>query len=94
MFLNITNFYCSGNLNLFCIQICTSSDTSNWASLDSQMYYSLDCNYTSVDQVIFKKDNLISIIDIYGREVNQNYKGVLFYIYKNGKVEKQITLGK
>ena len=91
---NITNFYCSGNLNLICIQICTSSDTSNWASLDSQMYYSLDCNYTSVDEVSFNKDDLISIIDIYGREVNQNYKGVLFYIYKNGKVEKRITLGK
>jgi len=91
---NVTNFYCSGNLNLICIQICTSSDTSNWASLDSQMYYSLDCNYTSVDEVSFNKDDLISIIDIYGREVNQNYKGVLFYIYKNGKVEKRITLGK
>tara|TARA_B110000467_G_C18253653_1_gene442002 strand:+ start:58 stop:1089 length:1032 start_codon:yes stop_codon:yes gene_type:complete len=91
---NITNFYCSGNLNLICIQICTSSDTSNWASLDSQMYYSLDCNYTSVDEVSFNKDDLISIIDIYGREVNQNYKGVLFYIYKNGKVEKRITLYK
>mgnify|MGYP003989043277 FL=1 len=91
---NVTNFYCSGNLNLICIQICTSSDTSNWASLDSQMYYSLDCNYTSVDEVIFNKDDLISIIDIYGREVNQNYKGVLFYIYKNRKVEKRITLGK
>jgi len=91
---NITNFYCSGNLNLICIQICTSSDTSNWASLDSQMYYSLDCNYTSVDEVSFNKDDLISIIDIYGREVNQNYKGVLFYIYKNGKVEKRTTLGK
>jgi len=91
---NVTNFYCSGNLNLICIQICTSSDTSNWASLDSQMYYSLDCNYTSVDEVSFNKDDLISIIDIYGRGVNQNYKGVLFYIYKNGKVEKRITLGK
>ena len=91
---NVTNFYCSGNLNLICIQICTSSDISNWASLDSQMYYSLDCNYTSVDEVSFNKDDLISIIDIYGREVNQNYKGVLFYIYKNGKVEKRITLGK
>ena len=91
---NITNFYCSGNLNLICIQICTSSDTSNWASLDSQMYYSLDCNYTSVDEVSFNKDDLLSIIDIYGREVNQNYKGVLFYIYKNGKVEKRITLDK
>ncbi len=91
---NITNFYCSGNLNLICIQICTSSDTSNWASLDSQMYYSLDCNFTSVEEVIFNKDDLISIIDIYGREVNQNYKGVLFYIYKNGKVEKRITLDK
>ena len=91
---NITNFYCSGNLNLICIQICTSSDTSNWASLDSQMYYSLDCNFTSVDEVSFNKDDLLSIIDIYGREVNQNYKGVLFYIYKNGKVEKRITLDK
>ena len=91
---NVTNFYCSGNLNLICIQICTSSDTSNWASLDSQMYYSLDCNFTSVDEVSFNKDDLLSIIDIYGREVNQNYKGVLFYIYKNSKVEKRITLDK
>lgn len=91
---NITNFYCSGNSNLTCIQTCISSDTSNWASLESQMYYSLDCNYTSVDEVSLNMNNLISIIDIYGREVTNNYEGVLFYIYKNGKVEKRISLGK
>jgi len=93
---DITTFYSKGNPNLECIQVCDTSVANNWntQNIDAQHFFSIDCNYTSVDEVSFNKDALISIIDIYGREVNQNYKGVLFYIYKNGKVEKRITLGK
>jgi len=93
---DITTFYSKGNPNLECIQVCDTSVANNWntQNIDAQHFFSIDCNYTSVDEVSFNKDDLISIIDIYGREVNQNYKGVLFYIYKNRKVEKRITLGK
>ncbi len=93
---DITTFYSKGNPNLECIQVCDTSVVNNWntQNIDAQHFFSIDCNYTSVDEVSFKNDDLISIIDIYGKEVNQNYKGVLFYIYKNGKVEKRITLCK
>jgi hypothetical protein len=91
---NITNFYGNAIMNLNCIQICASSDTSNWVPLDSQQYFSLDCNYTSVDDISFNDDKLISIKDIYGREVNDNSTGVVFYIYQNGMVDKRIILDK
>ena len=93
---NITTFYSKGNPNLECIQVCDSTVANNWntQNIDLQHFFSIDCNYTSVDEVSFNKDDLISIIDIYGRKVNQNYKGVLSYIYKTGKVEKRIILAK
>ena len=48
----------------------------------------LDIHLTIQDQIH------ISLKDIYGREVSENHEGLLFYIYKSGKVEKRIILDK
>jgi len=90
---NISNFYCSANMNLTCIQVCDLTQTTNWAPLDSQQYFSTDCNYTAVDETIAIKGKLIAVKDIFGREVNNiKQHDVLFYIYENNRVEKRILL--
>ena len=90
---NITNFYCSANMNLTCIQVCDLTQTTNWAPLDSQQYFSTDCNYSAVDETIAIKGKLIAVKDIFGREVNNiKQHDVLFYIYENNRVEKRILL--
>ena len=90
---NITNFYCSANMNLTCIQVCDLTQTTNWAPLDSQQYFSTDCNSSAVDETIAIKGKLISVKDIFGREVNNiKQHDVLFYIYENNRVEKRILL--
>lgn len=90
---NITNFYCSANMNLTCIQVCDLTQTTNWAQLDSQQYFSTDCNYTSVDETIAIEGKLIAVKDIFGREVNNiKQHDLLLYIYENNMVEKRILL--
>ena len=73
---NITNFYVVQIESNLMYSSLRHSETNNWASIRfATCILALDCNYTSLDEVSFNKDDLISIIDIYGREVNQNYKG-------------------
>ena len=91
---NLSNFISKDLPNLSCIQVCDTVMSNSWNPqfLDPQHYFSLDCNYTSVDDVAFINDVLISLKDIYGREVSENHEGILFYIYKSGKIEKRIIL--
>ena len=49
-------------------------------------------NISSEIEVEEKSNKLLKIIDVIGREVNENTKGLLFYIYDNGTVEKKIIL--
>ena len=45
-----------------------------------------------INEVESENAQLIKIIDVLGREYKEHIKGVLmFYIYKNGKVEKRVT---
>ncbi len=37
------------------------------------------------------QEEVITIIDVFGRKVNINSNGIIFYIYKNGKVEKRLV---
>ena len=44
-----------------------------------------------INEVESENAQLIKIIDVLGREYKEHIKGVLmFYIYKNGKVEKRV----
>jgi len=90
---NISNFYCSANINLYCIQVCDLSITTNWSQLDAQQYYSTNCNYTAIKEKIPSKEKLVKVRDVFGREVNSiKQNKVLFYIYENNRIEKRITL--
>jgi hypothetical protein len=90
---NITNLYCNNNLNLHCIEVCDTSLINNWIyNIDSQQYFSEDCNYTTINETYKNSGKIISIKDIYGRESSVIKNAILFYIYENGAVEKRIIL--
>ena len=93
---NITTFYSKGNANLECIQVCDTSVANNWniQNIDSQHFFSTNCNYTAIAEANSDSSKLISIKDMYGRESLVNTNSILFYIYQNGTVKKQITLDK
>ena len=58
------------------------------------IFFSVSINVTivnSVDELDSKKE-LLKITDIQGREKYHGKNEVLFYHYKNGKVEKRIIL--
>ncbi len=90
---NITNFYCSGNMNLYCIQVCDTTQANNWTTnIDPQQYFSANCNYTTENSILYSKEKLISIIDVYGLTSTKKTNSLLFFIYQDGKVEKRIVL--
>ena len=92
---NITNFYANGNLNLYCIQVCDTTQTYSWiTNLNTQQYFSENCNYTSINNAMYYKKNLISIKDVFGRESSKKYNSLLFFQYQNGMIEKRIILDK
>lgn len=93
---NISNFISKDLPNLSCIQVCDTVMTNSWDPqfIDPQHNFSLDCNYTSTNNTAFINQEIIYLKDIYGREINKSHKGLIFYIYKNGKVRKQIILDK
>ena len=91
---NITTFFSKGNPNLECIQVCDLSAANNWntQNIDTQHSFNIDCNYTDINEKGKRKQKIISIKDIYGRETTKSINSTLFYIYQNGKVEKKIIL--
>ena len=92
---DIENFYSSGNLNLYCIQVCDTIDANSWISnVDPQMYYSVNCNISGLDHISPTKGKLSSIKDIYGRESFKKTNSLLFFLYQDGGVEKRIFLDK
>ncbi|MAW21084.1 MAG: hypothetical protein CMD16_01645 [Flavobacteriales bacterium] len=92
----ISNLNCKNLPSLSCIEVCDTTTANFWDPQlrDPQHYFSLDCNYNVVNDISFINDELTSLKDIYGREVNKNYKGIVFYIYKSGNVEKRVKLDK
>ena len=91
---NITTLYSKGNPNLECIQVCDMSASNYWDALniDAQHFFSIDCNYTAINQEDERNQKIISIKDIYGRETSTHTNSFLFYIYQNGEIEKRIIL--
>ena len=66
----------------------------NWTinnSIDSQHYFSLDFNATAINEISQQEKHLLKIVDILGRE-SKSKKGLLFYIYSDGTVEKKIIV--
>lgn len=90
----ITTFFSKGNPNLECIQVCNLSTANTWdaQNIDSQHFFSINCNFTSFNENDEKDQKIISIKDIYGRESFIHKNKMLYYIYENGRVKKQIIL--
>ena len=63
----------------------------NWTSIDPQHYFSDNCSLTSIEDYDTIKETF-KVIDILGREVNEERNTPLFYIYDDGTVEKKIIL--
>ena len=84
------------NPDLYCISVDdTALANINWTvnnSIDSQHYFSLDCNATAINEAPQQEKHLLKIVDILGKERKSNKKGLLFYIYSDGTVEKRIVM--
>jgi len=95
------NLHCFNNPNLNCINVDDSVFMYNWMAnspnppqvqIDPQHYFSNNCpTITSIEEASFNKE-LIKLIDILGREVEEIKNTTLFYIYDDGTVEKKIII--
>lgn len=85
------------NPNLNCISVDDVAwSTANWTvangNIDSHHYFSTDCSFTSVEESLSSDKDLIKIIDVLGREIKPTEHNILFYIYKDGTVEKKLFM--
>jgi len=75
---------------------CTSEGNCLNPGDGSGQYLSLaDCLNSCVstnDNQVFQELQLLKITDVFGRETKEKPNTTLFYIYKNGKVEKKIIM--
>ena len=86
---NLTNLDVRGNPNLSCVQVwdVDYANSMPFFSKDDDAIWSLDCGYETSMQEVLKNKNLITTIDILGRETNS--KGFNIEIYDDGSVEKR-----
>ena len=92
---NITNLYSNGNLDLYCIQVCDLAQANTWIlDIGPQQYFSVNCNYTSINDILSAKRKLIAIQDIYGRRSYSSTNSLLFFLYDDGSIEKRFILNK
>jgi len=87
---------CTQNLQLSCIDVDNVAwSTSNWTvvngNIDSQHYFSNNCNGTAIQEHATNKE-LLKTIDLLGREIEGEKKEPLFYIYDDGTVKKKIII--
>ena len=84
------------NPDLYCISVDdTALANINWTvnnSIDSQHYFSLDCNSTAINEAPQQKKQLLKIVNILSKESEPASNTPLFYIYSDGTVEKRIII--
>ena len=87
-----TNFSCTGNPNLSCINVDDSTwATSNWTVIDPQHYFSNHCSGTTSIKEHTTNKQLLKVTDLLVRETKHTNQPH-FYIYDDGTVEKRIVL--
>ena len=88
---NFYHFYGYDNPNLTCISVDDPTwSTANWTLIDSQSYFSSNCNPSAIQEQTTNK-KILKITDLLGRETKQTNQ-LLFYIYDDGTVEKKIII--
>ena len=70
----------------------TTLDTLNGLYLDDNLIATGLMQSTSIISSNFTNKKLIKVVDILGREVNEERNTPLFYIYNDGTVEKRIII--
>jgi hypothetical protein len=95
---NFWQFYVSENPNLGCIEVDDAAwSSSNWTGIDSQAFFSEDCNNdcssssTGITEPTTSK-NLIKILDLTGRETNFKPNIPLIYVFDDGSTEKVFSV--
>ena len=80
------------NPNLTCISVDDPTwSTANWTNIDSQSYFSSNCNPSAIKEQTTNKE-ILKITDLLGRETKGNKNEPLLYLYDDGTVEKRITI--
>jgi hypothetical protein len=87
MIVNLTD-----NPDLFCINVDDSQwSIENWFEIDTQHFFSEDCNMTSLDDLKLTNKFKISEFDLFGRKTNIKNQPVI-EIYNDGSVEKKVII--
>ena len=68
-----------------------TGDTNNYGVFVDNFVLE-ETNASAINEVNSNNRNLLKIVDILGKESSPNKKGLLFYIYSDGTVEKRITV--
>ena len=99
---NITNMYlkATNNPDLFCVEVYdVTLANANWTSanlsVDSIVYFSQYCGNSCTTSILelndFKKE-LIRIVDLTGRLIDDKPNTLLIYIYSDGTTEKMFRV--
>ena len=92
---NFWFFSVDNNPSLTCIEVDDANFSSaTWSEIDSQMYFSEDCNNdcTSSLTELNASNNLIQILDMMGRETSFKPNTPLIYVYDDGSIEKVFSV--
>ena len=88
----MNTFFCLNNPNLSCINVDDEYwSTTNWIQIDSQHYFSNNCNGTTSIPEKYTNKDLLKVTDLLGRESKQTNQPLL-YLYDDGTVEKRIVI--
>ena len=82
------------NPNLYCIAVDDMAwSTSNWImNIDPQHYFSHDCGTINTISELSVKNKLMQVVDVFGRQTIPELNSLMFYIYEDGKIEKNILV--
>jgi Leucine-rich repeat (LRR) protein len=80
------------NPDLLCINVDDSQWSSeNWFEIDTQHFFSEDCNMTSLEDIKLNNKFKISEFDLFGRKTNIKNQPFI-EIYNDGSVEKKVII--
>ena len=89
---SLNSFTAWNNPNLTCIEADDEWSNPTWATIDTQMSFSLDCanacSIVGVEELSNTPKELLKITDLIGREVTFKPNTPLIYIYSDGTAEK------
>ena len=98
--INIANFEAFLNPNLSCIEVDdVNYSTINWTYIDTQHYFSSNCNNSCPNisgnsELNNAPKQLIKIVDVLGKETPFKPNTPLLYFYDDGTVKRKVIIKK